>query len=88
MSSLSARILALTLGVAFATASLAPAGAKTVKHRHKQAVAAHRAGVATHGCRGASLFPCEVYSGDKYLGTDPDPFIRSQILRTYGHHAF
>jgi hypothetical protein len=93
MSCLPTRILVLALGVAFVSAAPAPADAKKARHPHKQAVAAHRtkahrAKPATPGCRGASQFPCEVYFGDRYLGTDPDPFIRSQILRTYGHSAF
>jgi hypothetical protein len=88
MSAPSSRLLALTLVAAFAMASLVPAAAKTANHRHKQPVAAHHAGVTTPGYRGASQFPCEVYSGDIYLGTDLYPFIRSQILRTYEHDAF
>jgi hypothetical protein len=87
MSSLPIPVRALAAGIAFALVSLAPANAKTVKHPHKRAVAAHHAKTAA-SCRGANLFPCgPVYFDNKYLGDDPDPFIRSQLLRTYGHSA-
>jgi len=37
--------------------------------------------------RGANLFPAgPVYNGPDYLGDDPDPFIRLQILRDLGAH--
>ena len=36
-------------------------------------------------CRGGNLFPCgDIYSGNDYLGTDPDPFIRLMIQRDLG----
>jgi hypothetical protein len=87
MSSLPTRTLALAAGIAFALAAAAPADAKQARHPHKTA-ATHRAKAATPNCRGANLFPCgPVYFSDHYLGDDPDPFIRSQLLRTYGHSA-
>jgi hypothetical protein len=87
MPALSVRFLAFAIGVAM-VAVAAPADAKTARHPHKHAVASHRAKAATPRCRGADLFPCgPVYSGNHYLGDDPDPFIRSQLLRTYGHSA-
>ena len=37
--------------------------------------------------RGTNLFPAgPIYNGTDYLGDDPDPFIRSQILRDLGAH--
>ena len=88
MSCLPARILLLAAGLAVALAS-APADAKKATHRpHKQAVATQRAQPATPRCRGANLFPCgPVYFSNEYVGDDPDPFIRSQLLRAYGHSA-
>jgi hypothetical protein len=88
MSSLSARILAFTIAVVFALAAAAPAdAAKARQHKHKKAAAVHRAKVATPRCRGDNLFPCgPVYFGGEYLGDDPDPFIRSQLLRDLGAH--
>jgi hypothetical protein len=36
-------------------------------------------------CRGANLFYCgPIYNSNDYLGTDPDPFIRSMIQRDLG----
>lgn len=62
--------------------------AKKAKLSHRQAVTARHAKSATPRCRGGNLFPCgPVYWGNHYLGDDPDPFIRSQLLRTYGHSA-
>ena len=34
------------------------------------------------------MFPCgPVYFDNHYIGDDPDPFIRLQLLRGYGHAA-
>jgi hypothetical protein len=87
MPSLSTRLIALIIGVAFALAAAAPSDAKTRRHPQKKPVVAHRAKVVAPRCRGENLFPCgPVYIGDEYLGDDPDPFIRSQILRDLGAH--
>jgi hypothetical protein len=87
MSSLPIPVRALAVAITFALAVAAPANAKTAKHPHKHAIAVRHA-KATASCRGANLFRCgPVYFGNKYLGDDPDPFIRSQLLRMYGHTA-
>jgi hypothetical protein len=41
----------------------------------------------TPATRGLNLFPAgPIYHARDYLGDDPDPFIRSQILRDLGTH--
>jgi hypothetical protein len=82
MTSLSIRVFISALGLAFILAAPAEA-AKASKHRQK---AATRAPVVVHPAyRGANLFPPgPVYYGSKYLGDDPDPFIRLQLLRDLG----
>ena len=91
MSSLSTRILVLAAGLAFAVAAAAPAEANKAKHHHKKAAATHhskthRARQASR-CRGGNLFACgPVYQGNDYLGDDPDPFIRLQLMRDLGAH--
>ena len=58
--------------------------AKARKHR-KHAVAPIAS--ANPGYRGLNLFPAgPIYHARDYLGDDPDPFIRSQILRDLGAH--
>ena len=90
MASHSAKLLALIAGLAvFATVlpgALAD-DAKPRKHPHKKAVVAKRAKVATPRCRGESQFQCgPLYLNGDYFGDDPDPFIRSQILRDLSGH--
>jgi len=79
-----ARPLGLLLCVAaLAIASSAEAASKT----KRQAAARPQAANNTATCRGANLFPCgDIYSGNDYLGTDPDPFIRLMIQRDLGVH--
>jgi hypothetical protein len=70
----------LGLAVAFA---VAPADAEARKHRKP---AAHHTEVAAkRGERGTNLFPAgPVYHAGDYLGDDPDPNIRFQLLRDLG----
>jgi hypothetical protein len=87
MPTLSARYLALAIAVAAVVAG-APASAKGAKLSQGHALGIRHAKSATPHCRGGNLFPCgPVYFNDHYLGTDPDPFIRQQLLRMYGHTA-
>ena len=73
------------VGLALVLAAAAPADAKSRKH--KKHVATHRVTAVTPNCRGANVFPCgPLYNSGDYLGDDPDPFIRSQILRDLGAH--
>jgi hypothetical protein len=65
--------IALCLGLALVHTT--PADAKSRKHKG-------RAAVGTHGQWGTNLVrPGPLYNGQDYLGTDPDPNIRFQILR-------
>jgi hypothetical protein len=77
-------VLAAAVGLAVVLAWPAEAAKR---HRHKHVAAPAKA--ATHvrsrtatRCRGANLVPCgPLYNGQDYLGEDPDPNIRSQIIR-------
>ena len=63
-----------------------PADAKQ-QRKHRKHVAAPTAAFAGPVYRGTNLFPPgPVMYGTEYLGNDPDPFIRSQILRDLGAH--
>ena len=76
------RILVLTVIIALALGPVLADAAKKTRHPHKTAAAAQAADPAPSRYRGTNLFPCgPVYSGNEYPGNDPDPFIRSQILR-------
>ena len=77
LSSLPFKLLALVLVYAFALAS--PADAKTRKHK-KTTVTSQ----TTYGTRdrGTNLVrPGPLYFSGVYLGDDPDPNIRFQIMR-------
>jgi hypothetical protein len=55
--------------------------------RKRQQSARATAITVTPAYRGAHLFPAgPVMYGNEYLGDDPDPFIRQQILRDLGAH--
>jgi hypothetical protein len=85
MTSLSVKALicALALGVLAATPADA---AKRKARKHVRAAAPHTS-VEVSRYRGANLFPPgPVYFGNDYLGDDPDPFIRLQLLRDLGSH--
>jgi hypothetical protein len=76
----SAIALAFVLAAATADAAMA--------RKHKKHVTARAATVTVNSrYRGTNLFPAgPIYNGTDYLGDDPDPFIRSQILRDLGSH--
>jgi hypothetical protein len=84
MPPLSTKLLALVAALAVVTTVMPDALADDAKphNTHKKAKVAKRARVEPQRCRGASLFQCGplYYNGD-YMGDDPDPFIRSQIMR-------
>jgi hypothetical protein len=83
MASLPLKLVVSCFALAFVTAG-APADAKTKKHRKPMHTVE---ATAKSGYRGANLFPAgPVYNGRDYLGDDPDPFIRLQILRDLGAH--
>jgi len=83
MTPLPLKLLALTIAIAVLAA--APADAKARKHKKHVAHAAQT--VSQTGERGVDLFPAgPVYHANDYLGDDPDPFIRLQLLRDLGAH--
>jgi hypothetical protein len=72
--------MTLTAGLVATLASSADATTKGKKARHAVPTPG-----ATSSCRGANFFPCgPVYNSTDYLGSDPDPFIRSMIQRDLG----
>ena len=76
-------------GLLFFVAALTLASsAEAATKAKRQAPARPQASAGTTAtCRGGNLFPCgAVYSGNDYLGTDPDPFIRLMIQRDLGVH--
>jgi hypothetical protein len=84
MTSLPIRIVVYALVLAFVSVTSAEA-AKSRKYKTR--VAAPTAVAAAPQYRGANLFPAgPVMYGNEYLGTDPDPFIRAQLLRDLGAH--
>jgi hypothetical protein len=86
MTSLPVKLMVSAIGLAFVLSAMPADAAKARKH--KKHVAAHAATVtAKSGYRGTNLFPAgPVYHANDYLGDDPDPFIRSQLLRDLGAH--
>ena len=87
MASLAVKLMVSAIGLAFVLAAAAPADAAKAR-KHKKHVAAHATKVVVNPrYRGTNLFPAgPVYNGNDYLGDDPDPFIRLQILRDLGAH--
>jgi hypothetical protein len=78
-------IIASAIGLGVLVVS--PADAAQPRKERKHAAAAARVTVNPH-YRGTNLFPAGpvVYGHGEYLGDDPDPFIRSQLLRDLGAH--
>jgi hypothetical protein len=76
------KIVVCVAGLAFVAA--VPADAKKAR-KDRKPVAARTVVTAQPYYRGTHLFPAgPIYFGQDYLGDDPDPFIRSQILRDVG----
>jgi hypothetical protein len=78
------KIVGLVTLVAAGTLVLASTAdaAKVRKSVRVAPVAAYASVAPATTCRGADLFPCgPLYFSGVYLGSDPDPFIRSQIWR-------
>jgi len=79
-----AEILVSVIGLTIVLAAPADAGYSRNHHKH---VAASTGGALHPRERGTNLFPPgPVMYGQQYLGDDPDPFIRSQILRDLPAH--
>jgi len=69
---------------ALSFAAMAASSAEAAKKVHRPAAPHVTAGSAVP-CRGADRFHCgPIYSGNDYLGDDPDPFIRLMIQRDLG----
>jgi hypothetical protein len=84
--SLAARLLALCAGLAI-VATAASANAKKRRQQDSDAAAVQRAKAPSKRERGVNLYPAgPVYHSNEYLGDDPDPFIRSQLMRDLGAH--
>jgi len=84
MPTFPAKMLAATCAAAVLLAL--PANAKQ-QRKHRKYATSPAAAFASPGYHGANLFPPgPVMYGNEYLGNDPDPFIRSQILRDLGAH--
>lgn len=79
MSTLPLEVIVATLAAAFALAT--PATAEKAR-KHKKVVVASKTVRADPYHRGTNLVPAgPLYFGDVYLGDDPDPNIRFQLLR-------
>jgi len=86
MASLPSKLSASIIACAFALAG-GPADAAQA-HKHKKQAKTAATAVATNSkYRGTNLVPGgPVYHGNDYLGDDPDPNIRFQIMRDLGVH--
>jgi hypothetical protein len=71
------KLLVLTTVVVAALASVS--GPALAKHRHHPA----NAGVTVYGPGPGYGGPPNVYSGGTYVGSDPDPRMRAQLLSDY-----
>jgi hypothetical protein len=69
------------LATALAIALAVPAAAKSKKQHRRPAAAAAPYGVPLSGGWRQGVPYGPLYNGQDYLGTDPDPNIRFQILR-------
>ena len=74
----------LLTAMAFAIVLASSADAASARKHRQQAAAPTKVTVDSQ-YRGANLFPPgPIYYGIKYLGDDPDPFIRLQLWRDLG----
>jgi hypothetical protein len=69
-------VLIAAAGMVF---SLTAAEAAQLRHRH------HHAGYRAHA-QYTGAYPRPIYNGQDYLGNDPDPNIRFQIMRDLQTH--
>jgi hypothetical protein len=85
MKTLSVALIASAIGLAFVLASPAEA-AKSSKHKKSTGVTHakkyHRqAAVATTGGFSGGVLAGPLYNGQDYIGDDPDPNVRSYLMR-------
>jgi len=86
MPSLVLKLMACIIGLAIVVAAAAPADAAKAR-KHKKAPRVQTTVHVQGKYRGTNLFPAgPVYNGPDYLGDDPDPNIRFQLLRDLGAH--
>ena len=87
MASIPVKLLLSAVGLAFVLAAASPADSAKAR-KHKRHATAHAGRVVVNSRYwGQNLFPAgPVYHANDYLGDDPDPFIRSQLLRDLGAH--
>ena len=82
MSSLSFKILVATFAAAFTLATSANAENAEKVRKPKKVATVSKTEQADPYHRGTNLVPAgPLYFGDVYLGDDPDPNIRFQLLR-------
>ena len=82
MLSLPFKVLAAVFVAAFALTAAANAENTEKVRKHKKVATASKAVQADPYHRGTNLVPaCPLYFGGVYLGDDPDPNIRFQLLR-------
>ena len=80
MKNLTVTLMVSAIGLAFVLAS--PAEAAKKKHRHHSHVTAHAmAPGGTTATYQGGVMAGPLYNGQDYLGDDPDPNIRSYLLR-------
>ena len=86
MTSIPVKLILSAVGLAFVLAAASPAEAAKARKHKSHAARAAKVTVNSH-YRGTHLFPAgPIYNGPDYLGDDPDPNIRFQILRDLGAH--
>lgn len=86
MPSLMLKFMACVIGLAIVVAAAAPADAAKAR-KHKKVTRVQTTVHVQSKYRGSNLFPAgPVYNGPDYLGDDPDPNIRFQLLRDLGAH--
>jgi hypothetical protein len=86
MSSLALKLMACVIGLAIVLAAAVPADAAKAR-KHKKVARVQTTAQVQGNYRGSHLFPAgPVYNGPDYLGDDPDPNIRFQLLRDLGAH--
>ena len=82
MSSLPLKVFVAALVAAFAFVTLANAENTEKVRKHRKVATTSKAGKADPYHRGTNLVPAgPLYFGGVYLGDDPDPNIRFQLMR-------
>ena len=86
MLSLALKSMACVIGLAFVLAAAAPADAAKAR-KHKKAARVQTSAQVQGKYWGTNLVPAgPIYHANEYLGDDPDPNIRFQLLRDLGAH--